>query len=1049
VTDPTVDPDRWERIQQITHAALEHDPPARGAFIEEACGGDRELRAEVDALLLARQQEEMDDSPYGAAPRLELLRDDLAERYDVLRLLGSGGMATVYLAHDLKHNRNVAIKVLRPALAATLGGERFLREIEIAAGLQHPHILPLYDSGALGSILYYVMPYVEGSTLHARIARGALPAPEAVQVAADVLSALEYAHQRGIVHRDIKPANILLSASGGHALVADFGIARAVSAAGPGTGPGKLTVPGAMIGTPGYMAPEQVAGLEVTPATDIYAVGVVLYECLTGRSWSPAERLQKSDWRGVPASVLPALKRALAWAPEQRWPDAATFRTVLLGPVQRLRGSRRRFVALVAAVTVTLGVVLTGLWLRRDGSAPVTAISRVAVLPFTVRGGTEFAYLAEGMVDLLATKLDGAGTWRSVDPRLVLGVTEREGAAAGIDPRAGRDIAEQLSADLFVLGNVVQVGEQLRLDASLYDRADEEEALVQASVEGPVDSVLALLDDMAAELLAAQPGAAGARLSRIALVTSSSLPALKAYLRGVTQMRAAQYQAAADAFQAAITADSAFALAWYQLGVAADWLLVADLAREATRQALRYADRLSDRDRLLLEARGSVVIEAAATDAEGRYRTILGRYPTDVEAWSQLGELLLHWGTRLGQPLEAAREPWTRLLELEPDRADALVHLARIEAGAGNEAALDEMVRRVSELAPEGDRLLEMRLLQAYVRGDAQAEQRVLADFRQASDGTVAEAAWSASSYIDDLGATAALASILAEDTRSSDTRVVGYGVLASVALARGQWATATEALDSMARLNPVGALEQRTMLAATTVGAVDSAALETYRAELSAVDWTNIPPGTAPGVWYTALDSIQAQLAQYLIGLASARLGDTAAALAAAAALERLGTPDGHGSVVRDWARAVRATAAWRSGNVDAALGDIDQFEGQVWYQLATASLYHSQAYERYLRASLLEETGRLEESLRWYGSFEATGLHDLIFLAPSHWRRGHVYQQLGDAETAQAHYLRFLELWSEADAAFRPMLDDARQQLDSQSGAVRSQERTARGVA
>jgi tetratricopeptide (TPR) repeat protein len=606
-----------------------------------------------------------------------------------------------------------------------------------------------------------------------------------------------------------------------------------------------------------------------------------------------------------------------------------------------------------------------------------------------------------------------------------------------------------LRADLFVLGNVVQVGEQLRLDASLYDRTNEADALIQASVEGPVDSVLALLDDVAAELLAGQPEAVTARLSRIALVTSSSLPALKAYLRGVTLFRAAQYQAAADAFQAAIAADSTFALAWYQLGVAADWLLVADLAREATRQALRYADRLSERDRLLLEARGSVVIDADATAAEGRYRTILGRYPADVEAWSQLGELLLHWGPRLGQPLEAAREPWTRLLELEPDRADALVHLARIEAGAGNEAALNEMVRRVTELAPEGERLLEMRLLQAYVRDDEQVEQRVLTDFRQAADGTVAEAAWSASSYIDDLGATAALAGILAEDTRSSDTRVVGYGVSASVALAQGRWSSATEALDSMARLSPIAALQQRTMLAATTLGTVDSAALRMYRTELSAVDWTTIPPGAAPGVWYTALDGIHSQVAQYLSGLASARLGDTAEALAAAAALERLGTPDGHGSVVRDWARAVRATAAWQSGNVAAALSEIDQFEGRVWYQLATASLYHSQAYERYLRARLLEESGRLEEALRWYGSFEATGLHDLIFLAPAHWRQGHVYRQLGDQEAARAHFLRFLELWNEADAEFRPMVEDARQQLDLQSSAVRSQERTADIVA
>ncbi len=960
---------------------------------------------------------------------LDQLKSTLSPRYSIEREVGAGGMATVYLAHDHKHNRSVAIKVLSPELAATLGGERFLREIEIAAGLQHPHILPLYDSGAEGRILYYVMPYVEGNTLSARVACGPLPPREAVQVAADVLSALEYAHGRGVVHRDIKPANILLSGSGGHALVADFGIARAVSAAGPES----LTVPGVMIGTPGYMAPEQVAGGDITPATDVYAAGVVLYECLTGQTWSMSEPSQAGNWNGVPARVLPILKKALGWSPEDRWPDASKFRHALLRSLHRQRGKPKWLLATVGVVAFALGLALTALWLHRDPTPSPVTVTRVAVLPFTVRGSEELAYLAEGVVDLLSTKLDGAGDWRSVDPRLVLGVTQREGSETAIDPATGRQIVQQLSADLYVLGNVVQVAGQLRLDASVYDADDGSDAVVQASVDGPVDSVLNLLDELAAELLAAHPGTSGARLTRIALVTSSSLTALKAYLRGVTHFRAAQYQEAADAFQLAIEADSTFALAWYQLGVAADWLLVSELSRESTRQALRYADRLSERDRRLLEARGAVVIDADAAEGERRYRAIIGTYPTDVEAWSQLGELLLHWGPRSGLPLEAAREPWARLLELEPDRPNALVHLARIEAGARDEAAMDATVRRAIELAPEGDRMLELRLLQAYVRADPAAQERVIADFRQASDGDLGEALWSAGAYLDDPGVAAEIASIMTEESRSSDTRVVGYGVLASVAMARGRWGAVTEALDAMAELNPVAALEHRTMLAATALAPVDSASLGTYREQLRAVDWAAIPPATAPGVWYTALDGLHAHLAQYLIGLASARLGDMEQALTAAEALEDLGMPDGSGSLAHDWARGVRATAAWRSGDIEDALHEIGQFEGRVWYQFATASVFQTLAYERYLRARLLEEAGQLDEALRWYGSFEATGQYDLIFLAPSHWRRAQIYDQLGVREAARGHYQRFLELWDDADPVFRPMVEEARQQLDS----------------
>src|SRR5438046_1838488 len=186
---------------------------------------------------------------------LARLRAALSDRYTIERELGRGGMATVYLAQDLKHHRKVAIKVLKPELAAALGPERFLQEIEIAAGLTHPHILPLHDSGEATGVLYYVMPYVEGETLRNRLDRaGQLPLAEAVQITREVADALSYAHRHDVVHRDIKPENILLEA--GHAVVSDFGIARAITAAGGE----KLTETGISVGTPAYMSPEQAGG---------------------------------------------------------------------------------------------------------------------------------------------------------------------------------------------------------------------------------------------------------------------------------------------------------------------------------------------------------------------------------------------------------------------------------------------------------------------------------------------------------------------------------------------------------------------------------------------------------------------------------------------------------------------------------------------------------------------------------------------------------------------------------------------------------------------
>jgi eukaryotic-like serine/threonine-protein kinase len=203
----------------------------------------------------------------------------LADRYRIDRELGAGGMATVYLAEDLKHHRKVAIKVLKPDLAASLGADRFLREIETTANLRHPHILPLYDSGAAGEFLFYVMPFVEGESLRDRLTRERqLPLDDALRIAREVADALGYAHSRGVVHRDIKPENILLE--NGHAVVADFGIARALSAAGGD----RLTQTGLAVGTPVYMSPEQAAAdADIDGRSDLYSLGCVLYEMLGGQ----------------------------------------------------------------------------------------------------------------------------------------------------------------------------------------------------------------------------------------------------------------------------------------------------------------------------------------------------------------------------------------------------------------------------------------------------------------------------------------------------------------------------------------------------------------------------------------------------------------------------------------------------------------------------------------------------------------------------------------------------------------------------------------------
>ena len=300
----------------------------------------------------------------------------LADRYRLERELGQGGMATVYLAEDLKHHRQVALKVLRPELASALGPERFLREIETTANLRHPHILPLYDSGQAGEFLFYVMPYVEGETLQDRLNREKqLPLDDALRIAREVADALHYAHGRGVLHRDIKPANILLEA--GHAVVADFGIARAIDVAGGD----RLTETGIALGTPLYMSPEQAAGeKQLDSRSDQYALGCVLYEMLAGQppfTGPTAQSVTRQHLAAdpplvtqlrptVPEEVGSALQRALAKAPADRFTDVGQFAGSLgqLSPTISRSGAtaatprQRRFTTAIAAICFVAGVTV-------------------------------------------------------------------------------------------------------------------------------------------------------------------------------------------------------------------------------------------------------------------------------------------------------------------------------------------------------------------------------------------------------------------------------------------------------------------------------------------------------------------------------------------------------------------------------------------------------------------------------------------------------------------------------------------------------------------
>jgi serine/threonine protein kinase len=243
---------------------------------------------------------------------LERLRSALAPNFSVEGELGSGGMGTVFLGHDLALDRQVAIKVLRPELSTAVAVERFVREAQYLASLNHPNIVPVHLTGEAGGLAYYVMDYVDGETLDTRLKRGPLSIPEVHALGRDLLSGLAATHRTGVIHRGIKPANIFLVA--GRAVLGDFGIARATDGRGEA-----LTAPGQVIGTLAYMAPEQLSGSPVTPRTDLYAVGLVLYQACTGRRLDLLARADEADWSGVPTDLAEVLGTALQRSPDDRW----------------------------------------------------------------------------------------------------------------------------------------------------------------------------------------------------------------------------------------------------------------------------------------------------------------------------------------------------------------------------------------------------------------------------------------------------------------------------------------------------------------------------------------------------------------------------------------------------------------------------------------------------------------------------------------------------------------------------------------------------------
>lgn len=504
----------------------------------------------------------------------ERVREALADRYDVGPELGRGGMATIYQATDRRHGRDVAIKVLPPSVSRALGAERFLAEIRIAAGLTHPNILTVHDSGEAGGLLYFVMPYVEGPSLRHRLEREQrLPVREAVRLSCEVAEALEFAHRRGIVHLDVKPENILFEA--GHAVLSDFGVARAVNAAGSE----EVSTAGIAVGTPAYMSPEACAGeADLDGRSDEYALACVLYEMLTGQppfvagttvalaarqmyDEVPPLRTLRPE---APARVVSAVHRALAKGREARFPTLAEFAAALAGPAD----------------------------------APEETVASIAVLPFAdLSPGPEAGFLGDGITEEILAALAKLQDLRVASRTSVF---QYKGRHEDI-----RLIGERLGVAAVLEGSVRREGRRLRVTAQLINVADGYH-LWSETFDREMEAVFAIEDEIARNIAGALQVVLGDRERRaLGRVPTTDVRAYEFYLRGrqyfgQTRRRSLEY--AIGMFERAIDADPTYALAWAGLADAACSLAMyyppgeSELARadEASRRALALAPDLAE-----------------------------------------------------------------------------------------------------------------------------------------------------------------------------------------------------------------------------------------------------------------------------------------------------------------------------------------------------------------------------------------------------------------------------------------------------------------------
>jgi TolB-like protein len=649
------------------------------------------------------------------SPLATSLQQTLGDAYQLDRELGGGGMSRVFLAHEATLDRDVVIKVLSDEASAGVSADRFRREIQLIARLQHPNVVSILAAGSASGSLYYVMPFVSGETLRSRLVReGPLPIPDVVRLLREVLDALAFAHDHGVVHRDVKPENVLIEA--GHGVLADFGIAKALEQS------GALTSVGFAVGTPAYMAPEQATADPMTDhRADLYSVGVLGYELLTGAApfagtaqqlitahltTTPAPlNLRRAD---APHALAELIMRALEKDPADRPQRAREMMAVLdtvMTPAQTVASAgsssaaamARRRMPFVAAVLLAAAAGIYAVRMRTGmpvASSVAAGADLIAVMPLSAVSDSSLARLGQDLVVTLSTNLDGVGSLHTVDAvTLLMRARKLASPLPLVDARA---LAHDLGARSVLTGTLINDGDRVRATVVLHPVGSDSAIATATALATPRD-VAAITDSLTWGILQ-QVWRRGTPPSPVLTgITTRSVDALRAFLEGERHFQHVESEAALADYRRAFDLDSNFVQAFLRYEYVNEWA-GAPPDSSAHARLLVLKGRLPERERLWVEAFEQHLSIPAKV---AHWKALAQRYPDYPPILMAAADPIIHFGPLYGIPIRQARPYLDRLEQLVPEHGDTRFHVAMVNVEIGSsDSSAASLVRAASAMGP-------------------------------------------------------------------------------------------------------------------------------------------------------------------------------------------------------------------------------------------------------------------------------------------------------------------------------------------------------------